>query len=231
MIYFVSLALMSAKGFDAGTRTRAGSLVDDVLVGWRFLQQVPLLLILVVVTLLFSLTYGPLEPALPVLVHDIFHEGARALGFLWSAFALGALAGTLLWARTRPRWTLRIVVAAIVALWGLFSGALSIAPNFWVSALLLALGGFSYAPYNILFSVWRQRLVPDELRGRVFGAINSVTGVGLPLGQALGGVLLALVGVHWTLAIGGIACMILGVACYAGRQFWQETNRLDAEVS
>ncbi|PSR20135.1 MAG: hypothetical protein C7B45_16310 [Sulfobacillus acidophilus] len=230
LIYFVALTLMPGKSFESGSRKRAESLLEDVLIGWRFLRRVPLLLILVIVTLLFSLTYGPLEPALPVLVHSIFHEGARALGFLWSAFALGALSGTLLWARLRPAWTLRIVVAAIVSLWGLFSGALSIAPNFWVSAVLLALGGFSYAPYNILFSVWRQRLVPDELRGRVFGAINSVTGVGLPLGQALGGVLLALVGVHWTLAIGGLACIILGAACYGARQFWQEPGA-QAEVS
>ncbi len=193
---------------------------EEMVAGWRFLRTVPLLLTLVVVTLCFSLTYGPLEPALPILVHSIFHAGPQMLGLLWSGFAMGAVAGTFLWGYYRPNWSLRPVVAGIIILWGLFSGMVGVTANPWLAIVFLALGGFTYAPYNILYSVWRQRLVPDALRGKVFGAINSVTGIGLPLGQALGGFLIGAVGAPDTVKIGGVACVILGILVYAKRSLW-----------
>lgn len=230
LFYFATLALIPSHRFQSVPSHPREAVLRDLLVGWRFLRRAPLLLVLVVVTLLFNLTYGPLEPALPVMVHGLFHHGARSLGLLWSAFALGALAGTLLWSRLKPDWPLRTVVAGIIMAWGLCTAGLATAPGQWTAALLLALGGFTYAPYNILFSVWRQRLVPDALRGRVFGAINSLTGVGLPLGQALGGILLGTVGVRWTVAVGGLACMALALAVYARAGLWQEPLAAESQA-
>lgn len=222
LVYFAALAFIPQTRFQAQDAHRStNSVLSDVLLGWKFLRQVPLLAVLVVVTLLFSLTYGPLEPALPVMVHTIFHRGPKSLGLLWSAFAIGALGGTLLWGRLRLAWGLRGLVAGIIVLWGVFSGGIGLTHSVLSAAALLALGGFTYAPYTIVFSVWRQRLVPDHLRGRVFGAINSITGVGLPLGQAAGGLLIGAVGVRGTLYIGGLACVLLGVGAFARRAVWE----------
>ncbi len=155
------------------------------------------------------------------MVHEIFHRGAQSLGLLWSAFAVGALGGTLLWGRLRLAWGLRGLVAGIIALWGVFSGGIGFTDGVLPAAVLLALGGFTYAPYMIVFSLWRQRLVPDHLRGRVFGAVNSITGVGLPLGQAVGGLLIGAVGVRATLLIGGLACVLLGIGAYSRPELWR----------
>ncbi len=193
---------------------------EEIAVGWKFLRKVPLLLTLVIVTLFFSLTYGPLEPALPILVQSVFKAGPQILGLLWSSFALGAIIGTFLWGYYRPRWPLRHVVAGIIILWGLCSGLVGVTGNAWVAMVFLALGGLTYAPYNILYSVWRQRLVPDTLRGKVFGAINSVTGIGLPLGQALGGFLIGAVGASMTVRVGGVACVVLGFIVYGKKSLW-----------
>lgn len=222
LVYFAALAFIPRSRFQAQESHRStNTVLSDVLLGWKFLRQVPLLAVLVVVTLLFSLTYGPLEPALPVMVHTIFHRGAKSLGLLWSAFAVGALGGTLLWGHLRLTWGLRGLVAGIIVLWGVFSGGLGLTHGVVAAAILLALGGFTYAPYTIVFSLWRQRLVPDHLRGRVFGAINSIIGVGLPLGQAAGGLLIGAVGVRGTLVIGGLACILLGVGAFARRAVWE----------
>ncbi len=222
LVYFVALWGIPRDRFRAESQDHvAGTFLRDMVSGWTFLRRVPLLLVLVVVTLLFSLTYGPLEPALPVLVHSVFHGGPRVLGALWSSFAVGALVGTLAWGRLRPSWPLRIVVSTIIMSWGLFSGAIGLTRHAWVAAVLLALGGLTYAPYNILFSLWRQRLVPDSLRGRVFGAINGITGLGLPLGQALGGFLIGAMGSRATVTVGGIACIVVGVGAMARASLWR----------
>lgn len=219
--FYCGTLLWLAQGLYQSNQTRRSQpFKEEMVVGWRFLRTVPLLLTLVVVTLCFSLTYGPLEPALPILVHSVFHAGPQMLGLLWSGFAVGAVAGTFLWGYFRPNWPLRPVVAGIIILWGLCSGMVGVTANPWVAMGFLALGGFTYAPYNILYSVWRQRLVPDPLRGKVFGAINSVTGVGLPLGQALGGFLIGALGASDTVKIGGVACIVLGCLVYAKRSLW-----------
>lgn len=219
--YVLMLIRISNRLYQSGEAPRPQAFREEMVVGWRFLRTVPLLLTLVVVTLCFSLTYGPLEPALPVLVQHVFHAGPQMLGLLWSGFALGALIGTFLWGYFRPQWSLRPVAAGIIALWGLCSGMVGATRSPWVALIFLAIGGFTYAPYNILYSVWRQRLVPDALRGKVFGAINGVTGVGLPMGQALGGFMIGAWGALTTVKIGGIACILLGLMVYARKSLWQ----------
>jgi MFS family permease len=222
-IYFCTLAIIPAVCYSSPEHTMTQpSFRRDLVQGWKFLGQTPVLLTLVVVTLMFSLTYGPLEPALPVLIRQVFHQGAETLGVLWSSFAAGAVLGTLVWGRLRPQWPLRAVVSGIIVLWGLFSSAIGFTSHVWVAAVFLALGGLAYAPYTILFSLWRQKLVPDTVRGKVFGTINGITGIGLPLGQALGGLLVGVIGPGRTVELGGAACVVLGVIVYSLRNVWKD---------
>ncbi len=230
LLYFIALVRMAKGLYHSGEAPRRQPFKEEMAVGWRFLRTVPLLLTLVVVTLCFSLTYGPLEPALPILVQSVFHAGPQMLGLLWSGFALGSVIGTFLWGYFRPNWPLRQLVAGIIILWGLCSGMVGATRNPWAAIAFLAIGGFTFAPYDILYAVWRQRLVPDSLRGKVFGALNGVTGVGLPMGQALGGLMIGAWGASTTVKLGGIACIGLGLIVYAKKSLWTlptDTTRLD----
>lgn len=221
-LYALTLLVLPSRAFRSHAAEPDTAFRSDLTVGWRFLRQVPILAVLTGMTLLFSLTYGPLEPALPILVHTVYHGGAQTLGFLWSGFAVGALVGTVLWGRFSPDWSLRPLVSGIIVAWGIFSGLVGLLPGVPLAMASLALGGLTYAPYNILYTTWRQRLVPDPLRGKVFGTINGITGIGLPLGQALGGFLIAAVGARHTVLVGGLACIALGALAYAGRSLWEE---------
>ncbi len=98
-IYFLCLWAIPLPRFQASEAPPEASWGHGLVAGWRFLGKSPLLLVLVVVTMLFSLTYGPLEPALPILVRQVFHAGPRVLGLLWSSFAVGTISGTVLWGR------------------------------------------------------------------------------------------------------------------------------------
>jgi hypothetical protein len=53
----------------------------------------PAVRVVLAVTLVYFLAYGPLEPALPVYSRDVLGAGAGGYGLLWSAFGAGALAG------------------------------------------------------------------------------------------------------------------------------------------
>ncbi len=68
---------------------------------------------------------------------------------------------------------------------------------------MMAAGGMVFAPYPILALTARQRVTPDHLRGRVFSAYAAVVALGLPLGAALGG---------WMVARGGASAGVVGAS-------------------
>ncbi|PSR27985.1 MAG: hypothetical protein C7B47_06845 [Sulfobacillus thermosulfidooxidans] len=187
---------------------------------WHFLRQSTMLLIMSVVTLFFNLTYGPLEPALPVLVSRVFHAGASTLGWIWSSFAMGTVLGTLVWERLRPQWSLRVFIIGVIVGWGLFSGAVGLTTHPDQAMALMFCGGITYAPYNIVAATCQQRLIPDFMRGTVLGTIQSVTSAGLPMGQLLGGLVVSAVGARAAIVLGGTATVLLGGALMAVRIPW-----------
>ncbi len=196
---------------------------------WSFLWSSPALLIIGMVTLFFNLTYGPLEPALPVMVDRVYHSGAGTLGLVWSSFAVGSLLGTLLWSRFRPQWSLRWFITGVIIGWGLFSGLTGFTTHPWEAMLTLFGGGLVYSPYNIVAATWQQRLIPDHLRGSVFGVFQSVTSSGLPVGQLIGGVVVSVWGAGATITIGGAATMLLGLVVASLRAPWSRVP--DTSVS
>lgn len=186
----------------------------------QFLRNSPVLLVIGVVTLFFNITYGPLEPALPVMVSRVFHAGSSTLGLIWSSFAVGSLLGTLAWERLRPRWSLRFVITGVIVGWGLFSGLVGLTTHPWQAMAMMFCGGITYAPYNIVAATWQQRLIPDHMRGTVFGMMQSVTSSGLPAGQLIGGIVVSAAGAGATIVLGGAATVALGLVVVSLHSTW-----------
>lgn len=223
VLYAASLMLISSPHYNSSSDEPDTS--EDVsktrLNGLQYLLRVPLLLLLMIITLFFNLTYGPMEPALPVLVSKVFHAGASVLGLIWSSFAVGSLLGTVLWSRFRPQWSLRLSISAIIFCWGVFSSGVGISGRPWLAMLMMFLGGVTFAPYNILAATMQQKLIPDRHRGKLYGLMQSVTSVGLPIGQLAGGLLVKEIGAGTTIFIGGIATILLGVVVVSLHGAWR----------
>ena len=83
------------------------------------------------------------------------------------------------------------------------------------------LGGVTFAPYNIVSATWQQRLIPDRHRGTVYGVTQSITSVGLPIGQLAGGVIVKGIGAGPTILAGGIATVLLGIVVASMQGPWR----------
>lgn len=221
-VYVLSLMVIPAVRYRALVTPGAPEASEPRLSAWRFLWNSPILVVIGVVTLFFNLTYGPLEPALPFMVSRVYHAGAGTLGLIWSAFAIGSLMGTFLWIRFRPPWSLRWIIAGVILGWGLFSGLAGFTTHPWEAMLALFCGGLVYAPYNIVAATWQQRLVPDYLRGSVFGVFQAVTSSGLPVGQLVGGLAITAIGAGHTMVVGGAATVALGLGVVSLRSPWSQ---------
>lgn len=188
---------------------------QDTKEGVRFIVQYKSLIMMASVTFFFNLTYAPLETMLPVYVSDVLMEGSDVLGVMWSFFAVGTFLGSMLWLRVKQKAYYSFVLGGVIVLWGLASVGIGLSHVKMLAFLVMFAGGVVYAPYNIVAPTLRQSLVPAELRGRVFSVLGLLSGLGMPIGAYLGGVLGSWIGVVPTIVAGGVACVVLGMVVCA----------------
>jgi MFS family permease len=141
------------------------------------------------------------------------HLGAGALGPLYAAPAVGALAASLTsrWTPRVHRHGLAVMIAATV--WGVAIVAFGLAPSLWPALAWLALAGGADAVSGMFrMTMWNQT-IPDALRGRLAG-IELVSYMSGPLlGHAEAGAVAAIAGVQASIVSGGVLCVAGVVVC------------------
>jgi len=156
------------------------------------------------------------QAQMPEYAHDF---GADKAGGWYSVLLAGNAAGAILGAVfletldiLRPSARAAIVSAG---LWGVTIGLFALTRNYVIAVALLVLAG----AFNIAFTSMAQTLVqllaPAALRGRVVGLFNTAM-LGLRAGSGLTvGVLGAVIGVHWSLALSAAAVVTIALALLA----------------
>lgn len=134
-------------------------------------------------------------------------------GLILAVSALGGLVGSALTPRIRRRIGYRWAIVLSLATGAASLLALAVTRNAVVAAVLLAAYILHAVVWGICSTSLRQRLVPEDLRGRVNAATKVVGLIGLALGSALGG-LLAVVDIALPVAVGGVvfvACAVVAL--------------------
>lgn len=163
---------------------------------------------------LFAVLFGGAVAMIPAFALDVLHAGPRSVGWLRAAPALGAVLMGLWLARhgmfRRAGLTLLICVGAFGLTWILFA----FSPFFWLSLLLLALGGALDNVSVVLRSTLVQTYTPQALMGRVSAVNSFFIGSSNELGAFESGAAARLLGLIPSVAFGG--CMtVLTVAATA----------------
>ena len=198
--------------------------LEDIVEGFRWVEQTKVIRALLLLIGLVSLVGMPYTVLMPVFADKILHGGARGLGILMGATGVGALFGALtLASRTGVKGLGRWVMLTCAG-FGISLVLFSFSTSFWLSAALLLPAGYSMMLQMACSNTLIQTMVPDELRGRVM-AVYSMMFMGMaPIGAFLGGALADHMGAPISVAVGGVAC-ILG-AIWFGRAL--PTMRIEA---
>ena len=104
----------------------------------------------------------------------------------------------------------------LVILGGIFLGGWAIAffgisTHLWVSMIILGLVGFFLSLTNVVLATLFQSMVPNQLQGRIFGTLNTMS-MGLrPISMALAGVLSDLFKVQLVILVSGVLIALGGV--------------------
>ncbi|WP_405526198.1 MFS transporter [Streptomyces avidinii] len=189
---------------------------DRSAAGLQLLRRQPELLGVLALTWFFNFLYGPAEVALPLHVTDDLHAGAGLLGLYWALFGAGAVVGGLAAGALR-RFPLWPVTLGIVAGWGLALVPFGLGASAPVTLACFTLGGLIYGPFTALSYTLFQERTPAAWLTTVLAARSAALLTAGPVGTALGGPLIALLGPRQVLAASGIATIVLAVAGAAVR--------------
>lgn len=108
-------------------------------------------------------------------------------GFLMSSGAIGALGGALIAARASKKFGRGTALALGITITTIFELLVGFAPNAWVYAICMALGGFGVAAWNILLMSLYHTLIPNEIFGRIHGTRRTLVWGLMPVGSLIGG--------------------------------------------
>lgn len=145
---------------------------------------------------------------LPVLAVDVFHAGDRGTGWLFAFRGIGSLVGPFLIRPVVRRGGLRRMFAAIVVSPAVFAVLYAGVP--WMPGVYLA-GVFAMAAHLAGSAQWTlvtytyQSIVPDRIRGRVFGFDGALITFTLSGSNALCGWLAGGFGVRAVMSGVGVA--------------------------
>ncbi|KOG57231.1 MFS transporter [Streptomyces virginiae] len=195
--------------------------------GLRLLRRQPELLGVLALTWFFNFLYGPAEVALPLHVTDDLHAGAGLLGLYWALFGAGAVLGGLA-AGVLRRFPLWPVTLVIVAGWGLALVPFGLGASAPVTLACFTLGGLIYGPFTALSYTLFQERTPAAWLTTVLAARSAALLTAGPVGTALGGPLIALLGPRQVLAASGIATVVLAAVGAAIRVWGQRRVKTPA---
>jgi MFS family permease len=201
----IGLLLMKVRSVP---RISNRSPMEDIIEGFRWVNQTKIIRSLLFLIGLVSLVGMPYTVLMPVFADKILHGGARGLGILMGATGVGALFGALtLAAKTGIKGLGRWVTITCATL-GISLFLFSFSTSFWLSAALLLPCGYSMMLQMACSNTLIQTIVPDHLRGRVM-SLYSMMFMGMaPFGAFFGGALANRIGAPMTVAVGGIACVL-----------------------
>lgn len=175
--------------------------------GWRDFRARPWLRATTIqVAVINGACISPFLVVGPIIV-DRHLGGPLSWAFIGNGYAVGALLGSALALRLRPRRPLRIAVAVPVALAPLFALLAAGAP---VPVLVAAAvpAGVQSAVYAVLIDTARQTHVPTDLLARATGFATVVGLAAAPLGTALAGPAAERVGAGTVLVVGAVVAVV-----------------------
>lgn len=133
---------------------------------------------------------------------NVFHVGAGGYSVLNTLMASGSLVGALLAARRGSARMRLLIVAALT--FGVLEAVASLAPSYWLFALLMVPIGICGLTVNVTANTTVQMATDPAMRGRVMSLFMMVFMGGTPLGAPIIGWITDTYGARAGFALGGV---------------------------
>ncbi len=155
----------------------------------RFIFSAPAIVAITIFYMSVNVAGGIVTVVIPLYVRDVLHGGSETFGLLLSVLTAGDLLGLLVVGAVSWRWPLGRSIA-----WALFTSGL-VSLLWLLQPPFIALGAilFVWAGLSSSLTPWaqtiRMRLIPPEMRGRVFALLRTSMQSTRPIGAVAAGFL------------------------------------------
>jgi len=201
-----SLLLMKVTPFERKETTN--SVFKEFKEGFTYtFSSIPIKYTILLLALV-SLMGMPYTVLMPVFAKDILHGGSHTFGFLMGASGLGALSGAFYLAWRKSLAGLDKVIPFAAATFGLGLILFSFSRYFPLSLVLMVIIGLGMMLQMATSNTIMQTIVSNEMRGRVMSFYTMAFMGTAPFGSLLAGSSAKLIGVPYTILIGGISCIV-----------------------
>jgi predicted MFS family arabinose efflux permease len=209
--FLLSAALLSSirRRFSESRRERTEhpSAVEATRETWRFARRDHRVLSLLAVKFGFGAAAGLLA-LIPVMALDVFDSGNVGFGILMAARGVGALIGPFLGHRIAGPGHRRLfpAIGLSLAVFGLGYMALGAVPSLALAAVTICVAHLGGGSQWMLSTYGLQVLVPDHIRGRIFGFDYMLITLSLSVSAVVASAVADLIGPRITVTIlGGVA--------------------------
>jgi MFS family permease len=188
-----------------------GTFVHDLVEGFRYVGGRPRVSMLLMISAVTSMFGAPYIQMTPVFARDVFHRGETGLALLMGTAGAGALCGALFLAylgdfRHKGWFVLGGDFAFAICLI-----CFSLSTNFAISLGFLFALGFGIVCSVAVSNTLLQKLVTNEMRGRVMSMFMLSFIGAMPIGNLIAGAASHRFGVQHTLAAGGVIIAVFVV--------------------
>ncbi len=210
------VARIKAPEIAYGKDDRASGAFQEAIAGVRALATHPDPRLIVGLFGAQTFVRGMLNVLIVVAAIEVLGMGEPGVGWLNAAFGVGNLVGGLAALALVGRRALASPFGIGLALWGAPIALVALWPHPAAAVFLLAVPGLGNAIQDVAGLTMLQRITPDDVLGRVFGALEAMVFITVAAGSIVAPIAIAGLGARWTLVATGVLLPAL-VAMFAAR--------------
>jgi DHA3 family macrolide efflux protein-like MFS transporter len=210
--YLWSAAFELIMRLPPGAPVPRQSVWADLREGWRAASGQPLVMGMLGPIVVVNFFFTALVVLVPVLAEGVYDAGAVGLGLLMSAYALGMLAGAVGLSALPVPWGRGAQVVGGTFAMGLAFVVMAAVLVLPATALGLLLVGLTLNVVNINLISLYQEVIPDALRGKVFGLLTALSLSLQPIAYGIMGALIDLFSPQLIFLVSGVVITVNGLA-------------------
>ncbi|HEX5038755.1 MAG TPA: MFS transporter [Candidatus Limnocylindria bacterium] len=190
----------------------------DIVGGFRALGTYPNAGLLISLMLIQVVVRGALTVLLVSTAFELLGIGDAGVGYLNSAIGAGGLVGALLAMSVVAGRSLTRTFTTSLALWGAPIAVMGIVPNPIVAFAMAGVIGAANASIDVAGYTLLARALPNEARGRGFGVLHSLVGIGVAIGALAAPILTHAFGLELALVVSGLVLPVCALVSYRAVQ-------------
>lgn len=192
--------------------TKKASFAREWLDGVRAVISFKVLLRIVFVTTLTGCVLAPLDIVMTAWVKGPLHGTGPMLGMINASLIVGIMVGGLLLGHINKRMPLKTILTLSLVVAGVSMSVIGLIANMYWAMAFGVIVGFSMGIFNGSIFAMALHVIPEQMRGRMFSIINSISVLAVPLGMALYGWMMVYVPLEWIYVLMGVPTLLSGLS-------------------